>query len=135
MYGDDYGTEWSSLSAEEVLTRAYALGVAASLGEHYDGELERLESTAESNYVESLVDLAFTEGKTRAANLEAAREDREAVWSELVTEEPELVGGPAQDSVSETPGLPEAISRTHPEGGPPDDGVDRLRLPPFLRRE
>ncbi len=64
MYERAFGTDWERIDdREEVVRRAFALGVAARLGD--PGELERLESQTETSYAQSFVDLAYQKGETR----------------------------------------------------------------------
>jgi hypothetical protein len=131
MYGEEFGTDWESLDRKEILNRAYALGVAAALGRHYEGEFERLERAADTNYDWSLVELAYSEGKTKALNLDPENTEDEQVWDQLVAER-DGVSRPEPPERGDGP--PDLVDRPAPDSRP-DDGLDRLRLPEFLRRE
>ena len=134
MYEDSFGTDWERLDREEVLRRAYALGVAAGLDEAPEGELERLAEQVEGSYGRSLVELAYDEGPTEGREPRPESDDEE-VWSELVDgdlvvpEPPEHDGRPAPRRATD---LPESIA-------PPKlldvdrDDLAKLGLPDFLR--
>ncbi|MFC6725122.1 hypothetical protein ACFQE1_12205, partial [Halobium palmae] len=62
-YQDAFGTDWGELDREDVLTRAYALGVAAACGDRNPDELARLVDEVDTTYDRSMVELAFHEGK------------------------------------------------------------------------
>lgn len=133
MYEDEFETGWETLDREELLERAFALGVEASLGQHDAEELERLRAVAASNYDDSLIELAYTEGRNRARQFEAREYDRTEIWDELVADD--SVDGGDRDAERDVPtGLPDSLARVDP-AGPPDDGLDRVRLPAFLRKE
>lgn len=131
MYADEYGTDWTELEAGEAIERAYALGVAETLGQTHPDELDRLIDAVASAHDRSLVQLAYDEGRSRGlkATAESApSDDDDGVWSSLVTEEEhEMV------TVSDARQLPPAL-RSLPILDPPGDGLDRIRLPKFLTR-
>jgi hypothetical protein len=131
MYEDEFGTDWNQLERTELLTRAYALGVADALDRSPSGELDRLESEGGSNYEWSLVELAYQEGRAEALELEPDVSDEKRVWERLVAEPSEVVPPTRIDSPSD---LPDALGQSVPESRP-DDGTEKLRLPEFLRRE
>jgi len=131
MYEDEFGTDWDQLGRQELLKRAYALGVADALDRSPSGELDRLESEMDSNYEWSLVELAYQEGRARALDLEPTVSDESRVWERLVSEPTEVVPPTPIDSRS---GVPDALGRSVPESRP-KDGVEKLRLPEFLRRD
>lgn len=136
MYERAFDTDWDSLDRDELLRRAYALGVDARFGNHHDEELQRLLAVAQSNYDGSLIELAYTEGKQEANALSAEDLSPEAAWNELV-EEGEVSLRDADEGKTDptdAQGMPEALGRADP-GGPPEDGLDPVRLPEFLRRE
>lgn len=132
MYQEHYGVDWHSLPHDEVVERAFALGVAAALGEVDAAEYDRLvaESETYDAYDRSLVELAYREGRSEALNRRRGGDSTRTVWEELVEEE----FGDAEGSASEAPGPTTA--------GPPGL-VDRLAaldrptvtdLPAFLRK-
>lgn len=140
MYERAFDTDWDSLSRDELLERAYALGVDARFGNHHDDELQELVALARSNYDGSLIELAYAEGKREAGELPPEDRDPETAWNELVEEGDVSIRGGDEDGPgvdadpTDAQGMPGALGRTDP-GGPPDDGLDPVRLPEFLRRE
>lgn len=128
MYDTEYGTDWSVLSAEQAIERAYALGVAETLGEEHPDELERLVEAAGSPHDRSLVRLAYDKGRSRGMKAAASEEDDREVWTGLVNDvERERI------AVSRPRTLPPAL-RSVALLDPPGDGLDRVRLPRFLLR-
>jgi len=76
----------STLSVDELLTRAYALGVAASMGESRPGELDRLLEGADGVYERNLLEVAHQEGRQEAREVTAdADGDDPSPWAVLVT--------------------------------------------------
>jgi hypothetical protein len=146
MYEDSFDTEWDpgDVGREEAVWRAYALGAAAALGETHPGEYRKL-VTATGR---SLVEMAYDEGKTEAANLDSQLAsgggdddhgfpDREtAVWSKLITYreeesdefDAEGAGGRERDD------LPDFLRRIDLDSLGRDD-LSRLRLPDFLSKK
>ena len=121
---------------EAVLRRAYALGVASVCDDPEPGEYDRLKRDAPGAYDESIVELAYEEGRARALDLEAEAKIKsdEEIWDRLVESEFGADGsnaGSADDDAAE--GVPEAI-RSPDSGGPKEGPPDRLDLPSFLRR-
>lgn len=129
MY-DQYFDEADEYTSEEVLERAYALGVESVCGDRDDEAYRRLKERSPDTYDRSIVELAYEEGRAEALELEADVEDNETVWEQLV----------------ETALDPEVTDRTGPSGGPPEflsggersgpaaELPDSLDLPSFLRR-
>lgn len=145
MYDRHFETEWDSLTQEEAMFRAFALGVDAALGQTHEGELEALQR----EHHRGLVQIAFDEGKTRAR--ETLRErggstgsppgsgfepgDREwDVWEDLVveTESDDEVFEPVDVARSRLD-LPDALAKPgfldRPTGSD-----DRITVPRFLLR-
>ncbi|MFD1569804.1 hypothetical protein [Halorubrum laminariae] len=130
MYDRTFGTDWEDLSREEAVERAFALGVAAEIGREYSAELDRVLDAFESAYDQSLVELAYDEGRTKA--LEAAAEtddgDPQAVWDELVD------GGGTPRVAPISAALPGALTELpltkRPREGPPSS----LAFPSMLRK-
>ena len=134
MYEETFGTDWDRLGRDEVLRRAYALGVAAGLGDAPEGEFERLQGQVAGSYGRSLVELAFDEGRTRGLEPRPETGDEE-VWSELVSDEPVTPEPPAhhaRPAPQRATDLPGSIA-------PPSlldvdrNDLARLGLPDFLR--
>ncbi|MFB6134048.1 MAG: hypothetical protein ABEJ55_03585 [Halanaeroarchaeum sp.] len=139
MWESAFDADWESLSREEALFRAYALGVDAALGADHPAVVERLSREASR----PLVQLAYDEGRSVGAEeLPAARVDANddsrppsaIVWDRLVEEKRddeaafELVR--VTDSRIDLPG---ALSAPGFLDGPSSD-VDAIRLPRFLLR-
>lgn len=146
MYEQSFDTDWDpeDVGREEAVWRAYALGAAAALGDTYPGEYRKLVSATGR----SLVEMAYDEGKTDAADLDSELAsgagddddldfpDREtAVWSKLITyreEEGDEIavdrGGRDRDD------LPDFLRRIDLDSLKRDD-LDRLRLPEFLSKK
>jgi hypothetical protein len=145
MYGDRFETDWETLTQEEAMFRAYALGVDAAFGNEYPDELQRL--TRE--FHRGLIQIAFDEGKSRASDtlerrghqpestdayeFEPSEYDWE-IWDELVTErreEPdafEMVRVErSRDSVPGSLDRPGLLDRS-------SDRIESVRLPRFLLR-
>ena len=146
MYEDSFSTDWDGdeMDREEAIWRAYALGVAAALGEQHPEEYRQIVAATGR----SLVEMAYDEGKSSAADLDSrlasgtAEEDvsefpsrERAVWSKLISYREE--GG---DGVATSGGgrdrddLPEFLYRIDPDALDRDD-LSRLRLPEFLSRK
>ena len=134
VYGRTFDDDPAGLDRDDVLHRAFALGVAVSLEEPVpDGELDRLKGEVAGRYGESLVELAYDEGRTRGRSPPGEDPDAEAVWEELVETDveeldPPLIRGGA---VSRQTDLPTSIAvpgflshRT--------DALAKLGLPGFL---
>jgi len=134
MY-DRYFDDEDTYTSEDVLERAYALGVASVCGDPDEDTYDRLRRNSPDAYDESIVELAYDEGRAKALDLEAdADADGEEIWERLVTSEFDPDGSTAgTDSADAADGLPDAIRS--PESGDPSEGPpERLDLPSFLRR-
>ncbi|MGB9964970.1 hypothetical protein [Halobacterium sp. CBA1126] len=146
MYDESFSRDWDGeeLDREEAVWRAYALGVAAALGDRNPEEYRQLVAAAGR----SLVEMAYDEGKTSAADLDSrlASEDGDvdpsefpsrerAVWSKLITYK-DAEGGDVETSGSgsDRVDLPELLDRMDVDTLPKKD-LDRLRLPEFLSRK
>lgn len=128
MYDDEYGTDWGEIDTDEAIERAYALGVAETLGETHDDELKRLVDAVNSAHDRSLVRLAYDKGRSRGMSAQPETEDDQSVWSDLVNEEERR-----RVTVSDPRELPPSL-RSLPLLDPPRDDLDRIRLPKFLTR-
>lgn len=129
MYDAEYGTGWSALTPDEAIERAYALGVSETLGEHHDGEFDRLLGEADTAHDRAMVRLAYDKGRNRGRSAAAEPSaDTETVWTDLVNDaEREPV------TVSSNRELP-AVLRSLPLLEAPRNDLDRVRLPKFLLR-
>jgi hypothetical protein len=128
-YEEQYGTDWETLDAEAAIERAYALGVAATMGEYHPDELDNVREEMGSSYNTSMVELAFQEGKKESKEIDEEQSD--SVWNELVVGEISLkrddlpTGGRS--------GLPEAVDITDVLDHPDRDSTDAVDLPDFLK--
>lgn len=87
MYEERLGTDWDDIADEEAISRAYALGVAASFGYENREEFTRLRDSLDSSYDRSIIELAYQEGKQEAAVVRSEYDDHaddESVWDHLV---------------------------------------------------
>ncbi|MFB6153806.1 MAG: hypothetical protein ABEJ27_06095 [Halodesulfurarchaeum sp.] len=144
MYRESFELDWDSLSQEEAMFRAFALGVDAALGNDHPEERRHLER----EFHRGLIQIAFDEGHSRAADELRDRgvrpgedgdeiagdEHGSEVWADLVTSQrsdPESF-----ESVPVRRGrdrLPNAISKPKMLEFPGID-PDSLKLPRFLFR-
>jgi len=133
MYESEFDTEWNDLDKEGALERAFALGVARSLGEPNRKEYERVLTAAETTYERSLIELSYDEGRRKASG--RTGEESNAVWKDLVVDTADIDAGPSsnREGTSAADGPPGMVSRPEPTVIP-EDGLDRVCLPAFLRR-
>jgi hypothetical protein len=133
MYESEFDTDWDDLNKEGALERAFALGVARSLGNPNREEYERVRAAADTTYERSLIELSYEEGRRKASG--RAAEESTAVWEELVVETAEIDADavPPQPPTRTRDGAPSMTERPEPTVVP-DDGLDRIRLPELLRR-
>ncbi|SDZ84019.1 hypothetical protein SAMN04488065_0696 [Haloplanus vescus] len=131
MYDTEFGTDWENLGKEAALERAFALGVARALGKPNQEEYDRVVADADTSYERSLIELSYDEGRRKASGRSG---DGTAVWEELVVEP---TGASEADTAADAPksrtSRPDMMSRPEPTAVP-DDGMDRLQLPEFLRQ-
>ncbi len=138
MYGESFGTDWTAIDdRDEVVLRAYALGVAARLGEEWPDELERLATQVGTAYDRSFVELAYRKGRDEAAA--APIDDDEGIWEELVEEKTtinplERDGDRDWDDRGDDTTLPDALEKVDVDTLPPDS-TQRVSRPSFLDRE
>lgn len=135
LYTDRFSTDWNALGREEAVERAFALGVAASLGERHEEELEAVRATMDTNYGASLVDLAYEEGKRTATEREREAgpdaDDRD-VWEAVI--DAELGDGPPtenEDDVDRPTDLPSVVADLEVTDFP-DREPEQTDLPGFL---
>jgi hypothetical protein len=133
-YEHTHGTDWEALGVDEAVDRAYALGVAASLGEFHPEELEAIREEMESSYDRSVVDLAFEEGKNEGKQVDTPEDGDKQVWNELVEEEPVTVDADDVPTGGRT-GIPEAVDRIDVLERPDLDSTEPVDRPSFLERE
>lgn len=132
MY-DNYFGDSDGYAGREVLDRAYALGVASVCDSPDEAAHDDLKENSPDEYDESLIELAYEEGRASALEIEGDIEDDE-IWEQLV--ESTLGGNYAADD-SESSGtevvVPERLRRE--TSADAIEGVpERLELPSFLRR-
>jgi len=135
MYEQTYDTDWDSLDRDEAMSRAFAIGVAASLGHDYPEEYNRIVQSMDTSYNRSIVELAYEEGKNKAKKrqYESDDGDDDAVWAELVEGEKVTV---EKDEVP-TGGqnkLPAALDKAKILDRPNTDSRDRVSKPDFLEK-
>jgi hypothetical protein len=132
MYDAEFDTDWNDLDKEGALERAFALGVARSLGNPNRAEYERVRDAAETTYERSLIELSYEEGRRKASGRQG--EESMAVWEDLVVEVDGGAGGPAPDPGRRSRDGPPSVTDRPEPTVVPEDGLDRIRLPEFLRR-
>jgi len=132
-YERTYGTDWQTLDVDSAVNRAYALGVAASLGERHPDELEAIRAEMGSAYERSVVDLAFEEGRTESKEVDGA-DSGEQVWNELIDEE-QVTVDPDDIPTGGRSGLPEAVDRIDALERPNPSDPEAVELPSFLERD
>lgn len=126
MYERSFGTDWSTLDRESAIERAFALGVAKACGESHPDEYARVRQALPGSYDQSIVELAYEEGRTKALTLE--RQGEEDVWEALVDEETRTaVDSPLPEAMPGALDSREFLSRST---GPPES----LDCPEFLRK-
>ncbi len=130
-YERAYGTDWVALDRAEAIERAYALGVASTIGEHQPGELEAIRAEMETAYDQSMVELSFDEGKHEARAVDTRADERAvAVWADLV--EGETATG--DDAPTGGRGLPDAVDRIAALERADRDSTAVVERPEFLER-
>lgn len=135
VYVSDFGTDWTTLERTEILRRAFALGVAAACGQQDLREYERLYTTVDRAYDQSLVELAYGEGKQKGSKLRREVSDVELVWKTLVEDASPLVTGRLDRTRPVTRfDLPSSLVRIRLLDRPRSDSRDAVRSPAFLRR-
>jgi hypothetical protein len=134
LYEEKYGTSWTSLDRDEATERAYALGVAESLGEYNREEFEAVHDEMDTAYTKSIVELAFREGKNEGREAAPAGDaDDERVWDELVEGETVTVNADELPTGGRD-GLPEAVEKFEAIERPDPDEIDATDRPDFLDR-
>ena len=134
MYERSFGTDWESLPIEETTERAYALGVATELGSPNDDEYERLLTEAGTSYEQSIVELAFEEGKRKAAGERDVVEEATSVWDSLVEDGLKTTVAEEDIPTGDRDGLPAALDSLDLLDRPGADDLEKERLPDFLRK-
>lgn len=136
-YEDRFGEDWSpaELEPDEALERAFALGVAVQLGREPGDELDRLRSVVSSKYDDTMLDLAFEEGRREAARVQRdGGKEGEAVWDALLEGELIEPEPPERESgEGHRDDLPEALRALSLETTP-EDSRDALGLLDCVQR-
>lgn len=133
FYESHFDTDWTDVDRDEATRRAYAIGVAEKLGEHNRRELERLYRAVETNYGQSLVELAYKEGRQEAQIAAATDRDDEAVWDDLVDGETIEIEVPdhhreGRDALPEAIGMGAFLDRLEA------DSTEAMDRPDFLEK-
>ncbi|WP_136689886.1 hypothetical protein [Halorhabdus amylolytica] len=134
MYDRTYGTDWETLGKDEAAERAFALGVAAVLGEPDPEEYERVIETAANSYDRSIVELAYAEGKRKASGRREEFDGDEDVWESLVEDGPKTTVDEDELPTGDRDGLPAALESMDLLDRPVEDRFEAERLPEFLRK-
>lgn len=132
MYEDEFGLvdDPTARSTDELLRRAYALGVAASMGHRHPDELDRLRNGADGAYERNLVEVAHEEGKREARSVD----DDTSAWSALVTDAADSTASSSDDDPRRhdaVEGPPAAVERVEAMEFP-DRDPEMTDLPEFL---
>lgn len=130
MYEEKFGTDWESLSHDELVERAFVLGISESVGESMPDEYDRILAEAETAYSRNIIELAFSEGKEQGTDRQESSSDEE----EDAVSEAEADELFRESRFVENGSIPDAVNRVELLD-PPGDGLDRIRLPGFLTRE
>jgi len=138
LYEDRFDTDWDTLDRDEAMERAFALGVAAALGERNEAEFEAIHDTMGSNYDASIVELAYQEGKNKATKHQRRVDDDDAdVFEFVVNEELDDAEQPDRDDDTDdepaerATDLPSAIDETEATDRP-DLDPEQTDYPDFL---
>lgn len=134
LYEDRLGKDWESLDENEAIDRAYALGVATTLGEYHPEELDAIREEMDTAYSKSVVELAFEEGKNEGRAIDVSDDNGDQkVWSELVEGETVTVD-PEDGSIGGLTGLPEAVDKMELLDSQEIDSTEAVDLPDFLEK-
>jgi len=134
LYHREYGASWTTLDRDEATERAYALGVAESLGQYDREEFEAIHDEMDTAYDKSMVELAFREGKNEGREAQPPSDaDESAIWADLVEGETVVVD---EDDLltGGRDGLPEAVDKFEGLERPDPDDIDATDRPDFLDR-
>ncbi|MFB6085086.1 MAG: hypothetical protein ABEJ94_12665 [Halorientalis sp.] len=145
LYEDRFDTDWDHLDRDEATERAFALGVAASLGERNEDEYEAIERAMGTNYDASIVELAYKEGKQKGTKRKRAVDDAtdvEQIWETVVAAELDDAD-PTDDEHDEPTAeddehadratdLPSAVSDRPEMTERPDRDPEQTEYPDFL---
>lgn len=146
MYDRRYGTDWTTLSRDEAIERAFALGIDAHFGVTHPDEYERIVDSMQGAYARSIVELAYKEGKEKAKQAEQTLDGHQDIWDALVDQGAGAAvvdaDAPTDDDedadtefdITGAVDLPAALAALDLSNRPGEDDLDALDLPEFLRR-
>jgi hypothetical protein len=137
LYEQRFDTDWDDLDRDEAMERAFALGVAASLGDRNVEEFQAVKAAMDTNYDTSIVELAYEEGKQKATKRqrksEASNDDADVfefvVSAEIEGTEPPDVDDEEADRATD---LPSAVSKRTEATERPDPDPEQTEFPDFL---
>lgn len=145
LYEEEFDTDWDSLSREEAMVRAFALGAAAALGEGNEAEYRAIKAEMATNYDTSIVELAYEEGKGKTARRMDETDARGlTLWRELLTDELDidLLDLDDEIDIEDVPlpfeelvramGFPSAVSDRTAAIDRPDRDPEQTEFPEFL---
>ncbi len=143
LYEDRFDTDWDHLGRDEAMERAFALGVAASLGERNEDEYEAVHRAMGTNYDASIVELAYKQGKQKATKRKRAVDnatDAAKIWETVVSAEldDDLDDDPDDDldddddTTSRATDIPSAVSDPPEMTEQPDRDPEQTEFPDFL---
>ncbi|SDG00266.1 hypothetical protein [Halorientalis regularis] len=136
LYENRFDTDWDHLDRDEAMERAFALGVAASLGQRNEEEYEAVHQAMGTNYDASIVELAYKEGKQKGTKRKRAVDnatDLEDIWAAVISAELDD-DEPAEDddTTSRATDLPSAVSDLPEMTEQPDRDPEQTEFPEFL---
>lgn len=145
LYEERFDTDWDTLDRDEAMVRAFALGVAASLGEPNEDEFEAIQAEMGTNYDASIVELAYKEGKGKTKKRMQETDARGlTLWRRLLVEEfdSELIGidedwnlddiSLVDDDLSRATDFPSAVADRTEAIDRPDPDPEQTDFPEFL---
>jgi hypothetical protein len=134
-YEDRFGTDWDDLDREEAMKRAFVLGVGASLGERNEAEFEAILGEMETNYDQSIVELAYQEGKNKTAEQKRSSDpstDEDDVWQAVINAELSELAPTEDDEAHRATDLPSSVSERTDATEKPDPDPEQTEFPDFL---
>ena len=145
FYEEQFDPDWDSLDRDEAMVRAFALGVAASMGEPNEAEFEAVQAEMGTNYDASIVELAYREGKGKTAKRMQETDARGmTLWRQLLTDEfdAELIGLDEEwdvdavqllkDAADRATDFPSAVADRTEAINRPDPDPEQTDFPDFL---
>ncbi|WP_136717670.1 hypothetical protein [Halorientalis salina] len=144
-YEEQFGTDWDSLTRDEAMMRAFALGAAASLGHENTAEYEAIQAEMATNYDASIVELAYEEGKGKTKRqMERTDARGMTLWRRLLVDEfdveqldldEEIDVGEFADAIEEAvraTDFPSAVAERTDAIDHPDLDPEQTEFPDFL---